>query len=246
MNKEKLRLLASVACFLFALILFTGVSFAYFSDSQQIANTLTAGNVTIELSEAAVKNDGGHLVEDPDKDRIMGGSDIVMNNYGKVYPGMTIYKDPTIKNTGDDAAWVAAKITITDGSGSLYNLIGYDHYAGIDMKELLFGGLVGESAHSGTWNGIPNVRYTDEWAIIQKADMDTDTYEFYVLILNPLPKDESVTLFTHFQMPPEWTSDDVKNMSQLTIHVQAYAVQLFDMTSCYQAMTTAFSDHFSF
>ena len=245
-SKEKLNLFVCVGCFVLSLLLFAGTTFAYFTDTQTISNTIVAGNVKIQLTEAAVKEEMGHLVEDPSQDRVMGGEDVTVNEYGRIYPGMTIYKDPTITNVGDDAAWIAAKITISDGGNGLDDLIGYPSIPGIDIKTILSGGLLDQSATMGVWNGIPNVRYNDNYAIIQKADHTTGTYEFYVFILQTLQPNHSVTLFDQFEMPAEWTSGELKNMSQLTIHVQAYGVQLFDMTSCYQAMTTAFASEFSF
>lgn len=245
-NKEKLNLFVCVGCFVMSLILFAGTTFAYFTDTQTISNTITAGNVKIQLTEAAVKEENGHLVEDTSKDRIMGSEEVTVNEYGRVYPGMTIHKDPTITNVGDDAAWIAAKITVSDKGKGLDDVIGYPHIEGIDIKLLLDGGLLGESAVMGDWNGIANVRHNEDYAIIQKADHVTGVYEFYVFILHTLQPNESVTLFNKFEMPADWTSSDLLNISEMTIHVEAYGVQLFDMTSCYQAMTTAFASDFAF
>ena len=247
MSKEKLNLFLCVGCFVMSLILFAGTTFAYFTETKQISTVITAGNVTIELTEAAVKDDKGHLVEDTSKPRVMGSADATVHNYGKIYPGMTIYKDPTLKNVGEDAAWVGAKITISDGGNGLDKLIGYGSAVpGIDIHGLLSGGLLEESATMGEWNGIEGVRYNENYAIIQKADHATGTYEFYVFILHTLQPNQSVTLFDMFQMPAHWTGADLKDMSQLTIHVQAYGVQLFDMESCFEAMTTAFASEFPF
>lgn len=245
-SKEKLNLIVCVGCFVMSLLLFAGTTFAYFTDTQTISNTITAGNVKIQLTEAAVKEEKGHLVEDPSKDRIMGSEDVTINEYGKVYPGMKIFKDPTITNVGDDAAWVAAKITVSDEGKGLDDIIGYPTIAGIDLKVILSGGLLDEEANMGEWNGIPNVRYNADYAIIQKANHAAGVYEFYVFILHTLQPDHSVTLFDQFEMPADWTSSDLQNLSELTIHVQAYGVQLFDMESCYQAMTTAFANEFAF
>ena len=38
----------------------------------------------------------------------------------------------------------------------------------------------------------------------------------------------------------------LQEMAELQIHVQAYGVQLFQLESCLQAMTSAFPDHFAF
>ena len=246
MTKEKFQLILSFACFGLAILLFAGTTFAYFSDTKEITNTMTAGNVSIELSEAAVKSVGGNLVEDTSQKRVLGGTDATVHNYGRLYPGMSIHKDPTIKNTGDEPAWIAAKITVTDGAGDLQQIMGYDGYAGIDIKTMLSGGIIGQRAHSGTWNGIENVRYTDDFAIVQKADALTGTYEFFIFILQPLEAGEDVVLFDELSVPPEFSSQDMQHLADLKIHVQAYAVQLFDLNSCYEAMVKAVSSHFPF
>ena len=245
-NKGKLQMICSGVCFVLSVLLFVGTSFAYFSDTKQVTNTMTAGNVSIELTEAAVKNVGGNLVEDPSQPRIKGGSDATVRDYGAIYPGISIFKDPTIKNVGDANAWVAAKITITDGAGDLYQVMGYDGFAGIDLGMLLSGGILDEMAYFGTWNGIENVRYNDKFAIVQTSDMLEGAYSFYVFFHNTFAPGESAVLFDNFSVPAEWTGEEMRELVELTIHIQAYAVQIFDLENCYQAMTTAFATHFDF
>ena len=124
-----------------------GGSIAFFTDSGETTSVFTAGNVYIELSEAAVVKDAsGNMVADATKDRITGAviddSVPVTNNYGSVFPGQTITKDPTIKNIGDSSAWVAAKIIIKDGAQDVHKLFGYDGYDELDIERLLAGGLL--------------------------------------------------------------------------------------------------------
>ena len=54
------------------LVMLVGTTFAWFSDSlRSNNNTLTAGNVSIVLSEATVQaTPGGNLVEDPSLPRV--------------------------------------------------------------------------------------------------------------------------------------------------------------------------------
>ena len=229
-------------------LMLVGTTVAYFSDTRQMASTMTAGNVKIALSEAAVKEDSmGNWVEDAGRPRIFGTVDeTCINNYGKIYPGQSVCKDPTITNTGDEAEWIAAKVTLTDGVGNLAAVMGYDGYAGIDIEVLLSGGLLDETIRFGTWNGIPNVCHNDRYAMIQIPNPVEGKYVFYFLMLKPLEAGESVVLFDRLSVPEDWTNSEMQNLMDLKIHVQAFGVQTFQLESCLDAMTAAFPEHFKF
>jgi len=245
MKKVKLQIIFSGLCFVLSLMMLLGTSFAYFSDTKQVTNTMTAGNVSIELTEAAVKDDGtGNLIEDPAAPRIKGGVDATVRDYGSIYPGISIYKDPTVKNVGDTDTWIAAVITVSDGAGELYKVIGYDGFAGIDLRALLSGGVLDEGSHFGQWNGIDNVRYNDRYAMVQKADVGMGEYRFLIFFHNTFAPGEEVELFDTFSIPSQWTNAQMQELSELKIHIQAYGVQVFDLESCYEAMTAAFPTHF--
>ena len=249
MNTQKIikfNLYVSVILLAFTVIMLVGVTIAYFTDTKQVTNTLTVGNVTIVLSEAAVKQDAaGNLVQDHDQPRIMGGADAVFNDYGKVYPGQTIYKDPTIINTGSDAAWIAAKVTLTDGNGDLSTIMGYEGYEEIDIETLLTGGLLDERVYVGKWNGIEDVCYNDRYAMIQVANEAEGRYEFIFLMLQPVQAGESVMIFDHITFPAEWNNAEMRHLAELKIHIQAFGVQTFQLDSCLSAMTEAFPEHFN-
>lgn len=80
---------------------------AYLQDSKAQKNTFTTGEVYITLNEAVVeKNAEGNLVD--------AGTRTSNNQEYKLFPGMTVTKDPTITlNEGSEDAWIAAKITFT-------------------------------------------------------------------------------------------------------------------------------------
>lgn len=249
MNMQKIiKFNLYMSCVLLGVLVLMLVSatVAYFTDTKQLDNTLTAGNVKIVLSEAAVKADAsGNLVEDTESPRIMGGADVVVNDYGIVYPGQSIYKDPTIRNTGTGPAWIAAIVTLKDGPGDLTELMGYEGYETIDIEVLLSGGLLDEPIHFGTWNDIPDVCHNENYAMIQIADAASGTYKFLFLMLQPVQAGESVQLFDHVILPSEWTNDDMQHLEDLEIHVQAFGVQTLQLESCLQAMTEAFPTHFN-
>lgn len=246
MSKEKRNFIMSLVALGISVLLLIGTTIAYFADTKQITNTITVGNVEIEMTEAAVRNDElGNLVADTSASRIIGGFNTV-HNYGKLYPGMSVYKDPTIENVGDTDAWVAACITVKDGAGDIHRVIGYDVSEGIDIRMLISGGLLDEAAHFGVWNGIPDVRYNDHYAIVQKASVVDGEYKFYIFLQEPLKKDDKVVLFDNLYIPAEWQNGEMQEFREFSITVEAYAVQTFDLESSLDAMTKAFSDKFSF
>ena len=51
-------------------------------------------------------------------------------------------------------------------------------------------------------------------------------------------------LFDRFIIPEDWSGDMMQEFRELTIHIQAFGVQVFDLDSCYEAMIKAFSAHF--
>jgi len=249
----KLKIMALVLVMCVMITVVTGGSIAYFTDARQMNNVFTSGNVRVELTEAAVKDDGsGNLIEDTSADRIYGSaiSDQrgggTVNNYGVIFPGQSIFKDPTITNTSDRKAWVAAKVIISDGAGDINRIMGYPGYSEIDIETLLSGGLLDENIHVGSWNGMDDVCYNDNYSMVQiVADSVAGVYEFYFFILSPLEKNGSVTVFDNMTVPAEWGSDDMKELAQLNITIQAFAVQEHGFSDCYTAMREAFPAHFS-
>ena len=251
MNVQKIvkfNLYMSFIILMVFVLMFLAATIAYFSDTSQVSSVLTSGNVKIALSESAVKRDAsGNLVADSTQPRIFGKEDDdVVNDYGRVYPGMTICKDPTIRNTGNAAEWVAAKVTITDGSGDLHKVIGYTGYQEIDIERLLSGGLLDEQVDVEDWNGFEDVCVNDRYAMIQTANTAEGKYEFFFLMLQPLGVGEEVKIFDKVVFNQAWTSEHMKELADLKIHVQAYGVQIFQMEDCLQAMTSAFPEHFPF
>lgn len=229
-------------------LMFLAATIAYFTDTSETKAVLTSGNVKLSLSESAVKQDeSGNLVKDPDQPRIFGTvEDVVVNDYGRVYPGMTIHKDPTIKNTGNVPEWVAAKVTFTDGSGDLHKIMGYTGYQEIDIEKLLAGGLLDDHVDVEDWNGFSDVCVGDRYVMLQVADGTEGKYEFFFLMLQPLGVGDEITIFDKVAFNSMWSGDHMKELAELEIHVQAYGVQTFQMEDCLQAMTSAFPDHFPF
>ena len=238
---------------LVAAIVTTGGSIAYFSDNKEMSNVFTAGNVYISLTEAAVKSDGfGNLIEDPDSPRVEGvaidSNTEAEHNYGVLFPGKVMHKDPTVKNTGDDPAWIAAKVIFTDGEGNINRLLGYPNSEEIDIRAILSGGVLDgtpdDVIHVGTWNGFENACYDSVHAMVQVADAANGVYEFYFFFNAALMMGEEIQLFNTMTVDPEFTNTDMQEFAHLEITVQAFAVQTFGFDDCYTAMCAAFPEHF--
>ncbi len=241
----KIKVISSVLILCVAIAAFTGVTFAYFSDIKQTTNTYTAGNVYIELSEAAVKSDAvGNLVEDTTLPRILATEMGSVRDYGRIYPGQTLHKDPTVKNVGTENAWIAAKIIISDGEGDIRNVMGYPGMNAIDIEILLGGGLLDETVHVGTWNGFDNVCHNDRYAMVQIPNPTDGKYEFYFFMLEKFATGDSVELFDTLSIPDEWNNGEIKELVELEIKIQACAVQDFGFETCYDAMLGAFASQF--
>lgn len=242
-------MMLSLLLLLVSVLAFAGSTIAYFSDVKQTANTFTAGNVSIVLSESAITRDNaGNVIADTSKPRVLGTAEGTLHNYGIVYPGQVICKDPTVRNCGSGDAWVAVKVTLTDGEGDICKVMGYDpdETDMIDIETMLSGGLLDEKVHVGTWNGIENVCHNERYAMVQVASRANDTYDFYFFMLSPVAKGDSFTVFDTMIIDEIWDNDEMKELSDFKINVCAYAVQLYSFDSCFDAMTTAFGSEFSF
>ena len=99
--KKKLTAVALVVCML--AIMLVGASLAYFTDKDEATNTFTVGNVSIDLIEKQFNKDSNAL-EDFDQ-----GKTLVP---GTSKDGNAVSKIVTVKNTGNNDAWVWVDLKI--------------------------------------------------------------------------------------------------------------------------------------
>ena len=244
-STKRLLILESILLAI-AILVFSHVTYAYFTAQSNSSATVTSGNVTILLSEAAVKHDDqGNLVEDTEKTRIFGSSGGTLHEYGIVYPGQTIFKDPTIQNTGSNPAYIAAKVSIKDGSGDIHRVIGLGEYDYIDVTLMLGGGYFDKGGHFGVWNGIENVTYGENFAMVQIPKPAEGRYDLYFFILEPVTTGEKVVLFDQMFFLSEFTNEEMQEFDDLRIDIYGFGVQTFGFESCYEAMINALPEHFS-
>lgn len=96
--KKKIVSVCLVVCLLATAII--GTTLAYFTDTKEVTNTFSSGNVTIKLDEAPVDLDG----------QATSGDRVTTNNY-KLYPGKEYDKDPTITvASGSEDCYLFVKV----------------------------------------------------------------------------------------------------------------------------------------
>ena len=274
MKKTK-KVLALMVAFALVIAATVSVTVAYLKDDDSAKNVFTTGNVTIDLTEAAFKTDEtGNIVEDTTKDR----NDVFDNreneaeeifDYGKLFPGMTVFKDPTITNTGSEQAYVAAKITVRDGEGDIgtTDVLGSGYEGLLAINKMVSGGLIDQNDkqlsdyHTLTGGVLPVYGKEDQYAVYQEVATDETgdkSYIFWIFIEQPLqPAEydengevseaaEEVMLFDTLTVPATWGNTEMAQLKDLSIEIKAFGVQTFGFDSCFDAMTAAYETEFPF
>lgn len=96
--KKKILAACLVVCLLATAVI--GTTLAYFTDTKEVTNTFSSGNVTITLDEAPVGPDGQATT----------GNRVTTNDY-KLYPGKAYDKDPTITvATGSEDCYLFVRV----------------------------------------------------------------------------------------------------------------------------------------
>ena len=215
---------------------------AYFTDTDDATNTFTTGDVAIDLTEAVVEPDEkGNLVATNERQDVLENEE-ESYDYGKLYPGQTIDKDPTIEVLGSEDTYVAAKIIVTDGEGDLTKIMGLEDGL-LNIQTVVYGGLVKENDTMKEYNGLAPVYGDDTYSVYQQVEGD-GIYVFYVFIEDPMITGDTVTIFEKLRIPAEWDNEEMAEMKDLTIKVEAYGTQSFGFDNCFEAMNAAFPGAF--
>lgn len=194
---------------------------AYLTSTAEVTNTFTVGKVAITLDEAKVGADGKALTGDS-------AVRVQANSY-KLMPGHTYDKDPTIHVASDsEDCYIWATVTLTNGAkwGEVVK-----KYAGGDMGKIITG--------------------TDEklWYVTTPVSGQTDDTLTCNFIYKNESKDENLkrvwqasdevsdlVLFKKVVMPDGLTNDEIKDLANTTITINAYAIQADGFNSIEAAM----------
>ena len=197
--KSKAKVLTLVLC---AVLLVAGSvmgTLAYLTDSKEVVNTFTVGDVEIKVDETDVTPDG-KPVEDADR---------VEGNEYHLIPGQTYTKDPTMTvKKGSEESYVRMMVTINCIS-QLRTIFGQDFLP----HEFI------EGKDSNIWVYESTVENGD----------NTVTYEFrYHKTVDAFEATEDVVLeplFTSFTIPGEMTGEQLATIADLEIRVEGHAIQ---------------------
>lgn len=237
----KKKILALVLCVALAAVAIVGGTLAYFTDSKEQTNTFTAGEVKITLDEAKInKGDYGEAVADET-------SRTSKPQTYKLFPGMTVTKDPTIKvGSKSEDAYIGAKITI---QGDIYGLIGVAGHDNIDITKhnLVSGGITTASTaeQKTNWNGLSMVYENNDCVIYQDANKADKTWTLYVFIKSVQEKGAKIVLFDTLSIPDFYDNEEMDKLDDASVKVEAFATQAQGFTSCYEAMTKSFDEAFA-
>ena len=202
---------------------------AYLTDSKDVKNTFTVGNVSIKLDEAKVTTDG----------KIVQGADCVQTNDYKLLPGHTYVKDPTVtvlKPSVD--SYVRMKVTFNKASALIAMCtdpeFAEDGPTGVENAFPLIRMVKFVEDNAAKWDGIipDNMVDTEEMLADGKyfaydAEANTLTYYFYynMTVAAPTADVKLATLFDSIKVPEWATGDQLKALQGFEINVVAEAIQ---------------------
>ena len=196
----KKKIVALCLCIALAVVAIGGATLAYFTDTKTATNTFTVGNVKIKLDEKDItKNDGSRTEE---------------GNAYTIYPGATVEKDPTVTNTGENAAYVRVKV-VANNVKTMADQLGQD----VNLATI----FTGFASTKWTRAGDPTV------------SPDGETYTYVYNYNTTLAKGANTgALFTKVVIP-----DTITNMGdkQITITITAEAIQADGMKDATEAFT---------
>lgn len=204
---------------------------AYLTDSKDVKNTFTVGNVSIKLDEAKVDENGTQVV---DKD----GNPVarVTRNAYKLLPGHTYVKDPTVTVlTPSVESYVRMKVTFNNADKIIALCTDPEfggEVTGVENAFPLIRMVNFVKAKAAKWDGIipDNMVDTEDMLADAKyfnAKNDTLTYYFYYNETVAAPDGNVVlpTLFDSIKVPTWVTGDQLAKLNDFQINVVAEAIQ---------------------
>lgn len=205
---------------------------AYLTDSKDVKNTFTVGNVAIKLDEAKV-DDMGNLVKNQDGTL----ADRVTQNAYKLLPGHEYVKDPTVTVlTPSVDSYVRMKVTFNNAD-KIIALCTDPKYAdevtGVENAFPLIRMVNFVKANAAKWDGIIPDNMVDTEDMLAnskyfvKGTDNTLTYYFYYNGTVAAPTADVVleTLFDSITVPEWVTGDQLAKLKDFQINVVAEAIQ---------------------
>ena len=210
---------------------------AYLTDSKDVKNTFTVGNVAITLDEAKVDDNGNAINKQGNQVTNLADAERVPGNAYKLLPGHTYTKDPTVTVlTPSVASYVRMKVTFNKASALIAMCtdpeFAEDGPTGVENAYPLIRMVNFVEANAAKWDGIipDNMVDTEEMLANGKyfdAKNDTLTYYFYYNETVAAPTEDVVlpALFDSITVPEWATGDQLKALQGFEINVVAEAIQ---------------------
>lgn len=215
---------------------------AYLTDSKDVKNTFTVGNVAIKLDEAKVNENGTQVV---DKD----GNPVarVTENKYKLLPGHTYVKDPTVTVlTPSVESYVRMKVTFNNADKIIALCTDPEfegEVTGVENAFPLIRMVNFVKANAAKWDGIIPDNMVDTEDMLAnskyfvKGTDNTLTYYFYYNG-TVAARDGNVvlpTLFDSIKVPTWVTGDQLAKLNDFQINVVAEAIQADGFTDAADA-----------
>ena len=205
---------------------------AYLTDSKDVKNTFTVGNVAIKLDEAKV-DDMGNLVKNQDGTL----ADRVTQNAYKLLPGHTYVKDPTVTVlTPSVESYVRMKVTFNNADKIIALCTDPEfegEVTGVENAFPLIRMVNFVKANAAKWDGIIPDNMVDTEDMLAnskyfvKGTDNTLTYYFYYngTVAAPDGNVGLPTLFDSIKVPTWVTGDQLAKLKDFQINVVAEAIQ---------------------
>lgn len=184
---------------------------AYFQSSQNLTNYFAVAGIENPKDPQATIDPNALFSMKLDEDDITSTDESVRTTTGNIYkdimPGDTLYKDPTVYNTGKYDAWMRVKVTVTDFAA--WSRICASH--GITDLTEIFGGY-----DATDWSRFEGDDIVD-------AKKDEYTYVFYHNA--KLAEDQSATLFETMTIPASFTVQDMADLATFQLKITGESIQ---------------------
>lgn len=223
-NKEKRKVLfaGAITC---AMLFGIGNTMAYFTENAVQTNVFTTGDLDIGLKEADWDPEG--------------------NDGKNMYPGYTVYKNPTVKNitsdnNGKEPCYVRMYVDILDSQGVpvgdsqalnlIYKTIYFDKSfsGGYDKKEGSATGLIQDRIPGYSLAYLASYPMVNPHWVKDTARSTASRLVFNYMGENGdgiLSNGEESTLFTNIVIPTDWNQTEMQKVGNYQLKVTAQAIQ---------------------
>lgn len=210
---------------------------AYLTDSKDVKNTFTVGNVAITLDEAKVDDNGNAINKQGNRVTNLADAERVPGNAYKLLPGHTYVKDPTVTVLKPSVeSYVRMKVTFNNADKIIALCTDPEfegEVTGVENAYPLIRMVKFVEANAAKWDGIipDNMVETEDMLAnskyFVKGTDNTLTYYFYYngTVAAPDGNVGLPTLFDSIKVPTWVTGDQLAKLKDFQINVVAEAIQ---------------------